>query len=344
MTASRLMHVCVSALSVLFAAVFLAGCVDANLESEFNEDGSAVHAFQATIEREGIEQLESMGGEMTTTFDPEDGREQAEAAGFDFTPIDTDDAVGSRVSKMYDDGQNVGAAFDDMLVATADEGTASPVGAVTGTFVKDGDEYRLNLTINSDILFANTGVTEDSEDVEDLGFGDLESFINITYAATMPGEITETNGSDRGDGKVEWDLPLTGTTEVTAVSKVEESGGGALIAIVGLVGLLAIGAIVGGYLFTRKAPTPGAFGPGEATYNTPPNSQPAGLSFNTAPNVSPSGATLNTAPNLSPSGVTTNSAFSTPPSRSMGTNAPPLDRTDAPGEQPTQEQDTTKLP
>lgn len=321
-----------AALCVLLAATLLAGCVDVQFESEFNEDGSALHAFQATIEREGLEQLESVGGEMTTTFDPEDGREQAEAAGFDFAPIDTDDEVGSRVSKTYDDGQNVGAALDDMLVATADEGTASPVGAVTGTFVNDGDEYRLNLTVDSDILFANSGVAEDSENVEDLGFGDLDSFIDITYTATMPGEISETNGRDLGDGKVEWELPLTGITEISAVSKEEGSGGAGLIAIVGLVGLLAVGALVGGYLFTRRrTPAPATTGPGVATYNTPPNSQPTGLTYNTAPN-------------LSPSGVTTNTASGAPPSRSMGTNAPPLARTDAPGEQPSPERDTTTLP
>jgi hypothetical protein len=333
MTASRrFWRPSIAALGVLLAAMLLAGCVDAKLESEFNEDGSAVHAFQATIEREGLEQLESMGGEMTTTFDPEDGREQAEAAGFDFAPIDTDDEVGSRVSKSYDDGENVGAAFDDMLVATADEGTASPVGAVTGTFVKDGDDYRLNLTIDSDILFANSGVAEDSEDVEDLGFGDLDSFIDITYTARMPGEISETNGLDLGDGKVEWELPLTGITEISAVSKEEGAGGVGLIAIAGLVGLLAVGALVGGYLFTRRrTPAAATTGPGVATHNTPPNSQPPGLSYNTAPN-------------LSPSGVTTNMASGAPPSRSMGTNAPPLARADAPSERPTHEQDTTKLP
>jgi hypothetical protein len=332
LTASRYLRLSVIALSILLTAVLLAGCVDANLESEFNDDGSAVHAFQVTIEREGLEQLESMGGEMTTTFDPEEGREQAEAAGFEFTPIDTDEEVGSRVSKTYDDGENVGAAFDDMLVATADEGTESPVGAVTGTFVKDGDEYRLNLTIDSDILFANSGATEGSEEVEDLGFGDLDSFIDITYTARMPGEISETNGLDLGDGKVEWELPLTGITEVSAVSKEEGAGGAGLIAIAGLVGLLGVGALVGGYLFTRsRKPVPATAGPGVATFNTPPNSSPTGMTFNAAPN-------------LSPSGATTNMASSVPPSRSMGTNAQPLARTDAPGEQPTHEQDTTKLP
>ena len=344
MTASRFMRLSVSALGVLLAGLLLAGCVEVQMESEYNEDGSARHAFQMTIDREGIEQLESLGGEAEIdAFDPEDGREQAEAAGFDFTPIETDDKVGSRIAKSFDDGEQVGAAFDEMFSAGSDDGATVPAGAVTGTFIKDGDEYRLNLTIDSDLLFENTGATE--EETEDLGFGDLDSFIDITYAATMPGEISETNGNDLGDGKVEWNLPLTGTTEISAVSKTEGSGGSALIAIAGLVALLAIGALVAGYLFTRRrTPAPYAAGAGAATFNTPPNSQPSGTSLNAAPNSSPSGVTLNTAPNISPSGVTTNTASSAPPSRSMGTNAPPLARTDAPGEQPTQEQDTTKLP
>jgi len=331
----------IPALGILLAALLLGGCVEVQLESEYNEDGSARHAFEATIDREGIEQLESLGGEGTDTFDPEDGREQAEAAGFEFTPIDTDEKVGSRIAKSFDDGEQVGASFDEMFSVSADEGAEVPTGAVTGTFVKDGDAYRLNLTINSDILF------EDSvpEDAEDTGFGDPEDFVDITYIATLPGEITETNGNDLGDGKVEWELPLTGVSEITAISEVEGSGGGALLAIAGLVALLLVGGLVGGYFFTRRrTPAPGAVGPGAATYNTPPNSQDAGTSFNAAPNSSPSGVTLNTAPNASPSGVTTNTVSNAPPSRSMGTNAPPLARTDAPRDQPTQEQDTTKLP
>ncbi|HYI16249.1 MAG TPA: hypothetical protein VEX37_12710, partial [Thermomicrobiales bacterium] len=134
-------------------------------------------------------------------------------------------------------------------------------------------------------------------------------------------------------------------TEISAVSKIEGSGGAGWIAIGGLVALLAVGALVGVFLFTRRrSPAAYSAGPGAETYNTPPNSQPTGLSYNAAPNNSPSGVTLNTAPNLSPSAVTSNMATGAPPSRSMGTNSPPLARIDEPGEQPAHEQDTTKLP
>jgi hypothetical protein len=250
------------------------------MDSEFNEDGSARHAFEATIDRDGLDQLNSFGGEATDTFDPEDGREQAEAAGFDYTAIDTDDEVGSRIAKTFDDGEQVGAAFDEMFGAGADEGAEVPVGAVTGTFVKDGDEYRLNLTIDSDLLFSSSGVTEDSEEAEDLGFGDLSSFIDITYTATMPGEISETTGTDLGDGKVKWDLPLTGKSEISAVSKAGSSGSGATIAIVGLVALLLVGGLVAGYLFTRRRTPSSAASVG--SFTSPQTPAPAG-SFGTNP-------------------------------------------------------------
>ena len=269
----------VAALAVLLVAMLLAGCVEVQMDSEFNEDGSARHAFEATIDRDGLDQLGSFGGEAVESFDPEDGREQAEAAGFDYTPIDTDDEVGSRIAKTFDDGEQVGAAFDEMFSAGADQGAEVPLGAVTGTFVKDGDEYRLNLTIDSDLLFSSSGV-EDTDSAEDLGFGDLSSFIDITYTATMPGEISETNGTDLGDGKVKWDLPLTGKSEISAVSKEGSSGSGATIAIVGLVALLLVGGLVAGYLFTRRrttAPTTSA-----GSFTAPQTAAPAG-SFGTTP-------------------------------------------------------------
>jgi hypothetical protein len=317
-------------LAAVLTATLLGGCVDVTIESEYNEDGSARHSIQTTIDRDALEQLEESGGEGDTTFDPEEGREEAEAAGFDYTAIETDDEVGSRVSKSFDDGEDVTAAFDELFTATAEEDTPAPVGAVTGTFERDGDEYRLNLTIDSDVLFA--GSTEGIEDTEDTPFGNAEDFFDIVYVATLPGEIIETNGEDLGNGKVEWELPLTGVTELTAVSEADNGGGGALIAIVGLVALLLIGALVAGFLFTRRRPpAPATSNPSVATYNTAPNTQPGGASHNPAPNTPPSGVTSNTTPGA-------------PPSGSMGANAPPLARTDGPGKRPAHEQDTTRLP
>jgi|GEM_PF-6734871 len=290
----------------LVLALFLTGCVHIELESAFDSDGSALHAFKTTMEREGIEQLGSFGGDDgELTFDPNEGREEAEAAGFTFESIDNDDEVGSRISKRYEDGEQVGVAFDEMFASSTDEGVDPPLGAVSGTFVKDGDEYRLNLTIDSDILFADTPASgEEAEEFEGFGLGSLDSFFEITYTATMPGEIKETNGTDLGDGKVEWELPLTGLTEITAVSSEGSSGGiGGLLIIGGLVALLAAGGLAGVFLFTRR--------------RTPVTVSNTG-SFNPAPTAAPSG--------------------------SYGANPPSWSEPDATPERPSSEQDTNRLP
>ena len=76
-----------------------------------------------------------------------------------------------------------------MFSAFTEEGETVPLGAVTGTLVKDGDEFRLNLTVNSDLLFESTGMDDEAGGTEDLGFGDLSSFFDISYMATLPGKI-----------------------------------------------------------------------------------------------------------------------------------------------------------
>jgi hypothetical protein len=274
MTVRRISRLPAVVFGVVFA-ILLAGCVDVRFESDFSDDGSAVHAFQMTIEREGLEQLESFGGEAEMTFDPEDGREQAEAAGFDFEPIDTDEEVGSRVSKTFENGWEVGASFDEMLTSTADEGAALPVGAVTGTLVEEDGEYRLNLTIDSDILFADTPASaEESEEVEDMGFGSMDSFFDITYTATLPGEISETNGTDLGNGKVEWELPMTGKTEIMAISEEGSESSGGLLIIGGLIALLLLGGVAGVFLLTRRrTPAPAA---SAGSFSPNPSVAPAG--------------------------------------------------------------------
>lgn len=322
MNAGPLSRLSKSAVSIVLAMLVLAACVEVQMESEYNEDGSARHAFETTIDREGFDQLAALGGEGEGefSFSPEDGREQAEAAGFDYTPIETDDKVGSRIAKTFEDGEQVGMAFDEMFAANTDEGTDVPLGAVTGTFVQDGNEYRLNLTINSDILFVDSGA---AEGVEDTGFGDLSDFVDITYIATMPGEISETNGTDLGNGKVEWELPLSGTTEISAVSTTGGNGGsGGLIAILGLVALLLIGGLVAGYLFTRRrTPAVATAGSTDTTYTTQPTGSPAYETMGTNPNVSTSSDTVQTDPS--------------------GSSSVP---TDADDDRPSHEQDTRRLP
>jgi hypothetical protein len=257
----------------LMLAALLGGCIEVRIESVFEDDLSARHALQTTIERAGLDQLAAMGGE---DFDPfEDSAEiesEAEAAGLDYEQIDTDEHVGWRVSKRFDDSSDVGATLNEMFADSDPE--AESVNTFSGTIEKDGDTYRLNLTVNSDDVF------EDQEsEADDLGMdpADLFSFV---YIVTMPGEVTETNGTRVGDNQVRWDLPITGATTLTAVSQASGSGGGSgtiiLIAIIAAVVLAGLAAL---YFLTQRRQQPAALGasPAPAT-GMPPMTADSGMS------------------------------------------------------------------
>lgn len=251
--------------ATLLLAVLLGGCIEVRIESVFEDDLSARHALQTTIERAGLDQLAAMGGEEFDPFeDSEEIRSEAEAAGLDYEQIDTEEHVGWRVSKRFDDSSDVGTTLNEMFAESDPE--AEAVNTFSGTIEKDGNTYRLNLTVNSDDVF------EDQEsEADDLGMdpADLFSFV---YIVTMPGEVTETNGTRVGDNQVRWDLPITGSTTLTAVSEEAGSGGGAgtiiLIAIIAAVVLAGLAAAL--FLMQRRR-QPAALGasPAPATGMAP---------------------------------------------------------------------------
>lgn len=256
----------------LLVAILLSGCVELKLESEFKDDGSAIHSVETTIERDSFDQLAAMGGEEADMFSELDAtQDEAEAAGFTFEKIDNDEKLGSRISKEYDDGHDVEAAFNEIFEVNADEGGDVSTGGITGTYESDGDEHRLDLTVDSGILFPDGGEAAGAQ------FGDMSEMVTITYTATMPGKIKETNGEKVDDNTVRWELPLTGSTEITAVSEGSGGGGGSNIVLFALIGLLLIGGAVAAYLFTqRRRPAPAvAYPDGVAPAYVPPADYPA---------------------------------------------------------------------
>jgi hypothetical protein len=235
----------------LLLAVLLSGCIEVKIESEFDSDLSARHVFETTIEKEALEQLQSMGGEDTDTFsDTEEIEREANEQGLDFERIENDERIGWRVSKRVEDSSDVGAALNEVFQGADPEAEPSS-GGFSGTFTRDGDTFRLDLTVTSDEVFEGQ-----EEDAEDLGM-DMSQIITFVYIATMPGEVTETNGTKIGDNKVQWDIPLTGTTTLTAVS--QETGGGAAssnLLLFGLIALLLIGGAVAAFLFMQRRRRP----------------------------------------------------------------------------------------
>jgi hypothetical protein len=114
-----------------------------------------------------------------------------------------------------------------------------------GTFQRDGNTYRLNLTIDADQLFAPpAGPAPVSADQV------IDAF---TVTARMPGELQETSGAVQPDGRIRWTVPVTGKTTVTASSKVAGSAASTTLLRAGYgVGGLLIALLVAGYVFMSR--------------------------------------------------------------------------------------------
>lgn len=220
---------------LLATGLLLTSCFDVALESEFNEDGSARHVYQSTIDKEALAEFGEMGEEMDPEEDFDEAEEEARELGYEVERIDTDQHIGIRLSKTVEDNQNLGQVLNDMFSAGGEE----EVDAFSGTFAQDDDTHTLNITLNS------TDLLGDEAETEGVSPAMLSGFITMTYTVSMPGELDEeeTNGDVLADGRVQWDLPLSGTHNFIAVSETEGDGAGLLLWVV--LGALLL-AFVGG--------------------------------------------------------------------------------------------------
>ena len=254
---------------LLAAGLLLASCFTIEFESTFDEDGSGLHVYQATIERDAMDEFGGMGDEFELDEGFDESEETARMLGYDVERIETDEHIGIRISRNYEDSENVGQILNDLCAVGADESTS----AFTGTFTQDGNTHTLNVTASGTELFG------EELDEEGLSPAMLSSFFTMTYTVRMPGELVEdeTNGRILDDGRVQWDIPLTGSQTFTAVSETEGDGlstliillvAGLLVVFIGGAGLLAL------FLFLRSRRTQPA-APAEGAYATDPDAPTA---------------------------------------------------------------------
>ena len=237
----------------------LAGCVQIEMESDFESDGSATHSLSTAIDRSFLDD-EMMAGELEGELDFDEIEREGEAAGFDVERIDESDRVGVRLSTQVDDNSDLGDVLNDLFNATADE--IDQVDAFSGSFTESGGglggaTYRFELTVDGDALFDDGEDEFDDELDMDFGADMMRQFIDLTYTVSMPGEITDHNGTELGAGRVQWQIPFQGSESFFAES--EDEGGLSLALIGGIaVGLLAvILVVIGAFVLMRgrSAPT-----------------------------------------------------------------------------------------
>lgn len=266
-------------LLILFAALLVSSCVSVAAESEFDADGGAVYSIQVTLDTTQLGALADLGGiDLEDQFSfGGDAERRAEALGYTFETIQEDNLIGFRATKEDAEAANVASDLNQMFSV----GTESVTGfsPFSGTFTQDGDTYTLDLTVDGEQLsFANIG---DSINIPDLGFGgfNFENILEITYTAKMPGEIQEdeTNGRILSDSRVRWDIPTSGTEQLTAVSSTGSDDDFPLLLVLGVssfcVMALALLALLIIILLMRRRPGPEAPQPA-----APPSPPPAPIS------------------------------------------------------------------
>ncbi len=213
----------------------LTGCVSVEFGSELSDDGSGRHWIGVTFPTSELERPEFPG--INSTLD--NIVAEAEAAGLEVTTVEEGDLVTVSVSTEQTDSEDVGAALNSLLNATGINASPGIVAPFQGTFRQKseavgGTVYVLDLMVDGEQLFESLAV---------LGTGDFEALppeqirqqLELEYFASLPGEVTETNGELIDLNTVRWQIPLAGTVDLTATSKESESGSGLLFTISGLI-------------------------------------------------------------------------------------------------------------
>jgi hypothetical protein len=257
--------VLISGIILLLASV-LAACVQVDIESEFDSDGSGSHGVALSADRTFLDE-QMIGDELETALDFDLIEQRAEEDGFQFERIDTIERLGVRVWTQVDDNSDLGNVLTRLLETSGSD--AFPFSATfDGGFSQSsgigGSTYRFELTVDSQLLLESTDeeLDEDFEqEIEsefDIDFGPemLPQFIDFSYMVNMPGEVTDHNGTELGSSRVQWGLSLDGTQTFYAES--EDASGFSIALIIGVaIGALALVLlIVGGIALTRPKKAP----------------------------------------------------------------------------------------
>jgi hypothetical protein len=228
----------IPALMLLLAAGLLfSSCFTVAVESDFAEDGSARHVYQATVDREAMGEFGDMAEELDPSEDFDESEQAAREQGYEVERIDTDTETGIRLIKTVEDNENLGQVLNDIFTAGGDD----EMDAFSGNYIRDGNTHRLNVTIS------DNGLLGDELEDEGISPAMLSGFFTMTYTVRMPGTLNEeeTNGRILEDGRVQWDIPLTGAATFIAVSETEGDGVGLLMwGILGVLLLAFVGSAV----------------------------------------------------------------------------------------------------
>lgn len=238
-------------LSQLLGIVLFTACVNVEFGSEYREDGSATHSIQIIMSRDDDPEIQSQVVDSVIS----NLEEQTTEAGLQFERLDTPDETTVRITGNTSEGEEAGAAINSLINATGLNSSPGITAPFKGSFQREtgavgGSSYTLSLTVNGELLFDSIALGNQ----EPENRAAMRQALTMSYVATLPGDITDTNGEKVSSHTVRWEIPLDGTAQLNATSSTGGSESAALFIIVGVVAIIIVMLIAAGlaWYFARR--------------------------------------------------------------------------------------------
>ncbi|CAN5533769.1 hypothetical protein BH23CHL2_BH23CHL2_16110 [soil metagenome] len=243
---------CLLALAFSFVALALTSCVQVEFRSDFERDGTSLHTLSVVVPRDMFEAAEDEGA--AEAFNEISSR--AADAGLTASRIITAETVTMRISTERPDGEDAGAALNNLLNATGinqDPGISAPFSGFfrQQTAAVGGSNFVLEMKIDGELLYDAAASTDiASEENRNR----IEENLTIHYRVTVPGNVEDSTGVELEPGTLEWSVAPDAMVDARTVTSAGDSDRAALFvaaAIVSAVGVVVLAASVGWVLVRR---------------------------------------------------------------------------------------------
>ncbi len=227
-------------LALLVIVLASSACVQVEFTSDFQRDGSAVHALSVVVPRAEYEAAEEAG--ETAAWD--EIATNAADAGLDASQIVTDDEVILRVSIERPDGEDAGAALNSLLNATGINESPGISAPFSGYFQQEGaavggTNFVLDMSIDGGLLYDSVASMDAAEGVPR---DELEEDVAISYQVSVPGDLIDSTGAEVAPGTLRWEIEPDETISTRTAASAGAPSRAALFIIAGVAS--AIGAVV----------------------------------------------------------------------------------------------------
>jgi hypothetical protein len=220
--------------------VLLAGCTTVTATSTFEVNGDATHSLALVVPRDAVPQDDMSNLQHAL----DEAAERAAEDGLTVQRVDTSTQLGIHISSSTKEAVDTAAALNSLVNSMLGSPDTGPIALFQGTYERTnpavgGNEFDLKLTIRGEAIHDAFEQVLPAASLD----RDPEEIVSISYSATMPGKIRETNGEKVNDSTVRWTVPLYGDTTMEATSTVGKDTPWALLVLT-IIGAVAVVALI----------------------------------------------------------------------------------------------------